>query len=154
MRRETRWAKCSSRFLIFCHRAALSCSPEAQRPVRLRLRAIHPNSLFLKPAISRPPPMKRVARIEPSTVWMVHTAICSPRLRSTAQSFVSGFVVTCCANLGGVVNRFSMGVCSHQRPACRTSEGLPISPPSGSSLPVRRTLSQDQQLPVHNLMTM
>src|SRR5712691_9384567 len=54
-------------------------------PVLARLRAIRPNCRFLKPDISLPPPMKRVARIVPSTVWTVQTAICSLRLRSTAD---------------------------------------------------------------------
>ena len=36
------------------------------------------------------PPMKRVARMVPSTVWTVQTAMCSLIFKSTAQIFVSG----------------------------------------------------------------
>ncbi len=62
----------------------------SQDAVLLRLTAMRPSVRFLKPTISLPPPMKRVARMVPSTVWTVQTARCSPRLRSTAQIFVSG----------------------------------------------------------------
>src|SRR5216684_2041263 len=151
----TRWATCSSRARILRHRAALSCSPAAMMPVLARLRAIRPSSCFLKPAIAVPPPIKRVARIEPSTVWMVHTARCSPGFRSTAQSFVAPCVVTWCSMFAGRLNFLSTGVCTHQCSPCRTSCGLPNSVPSvGKSRPVIRTLSQLQQVPVQTLSTM
>src|SRR5712692_10600866 len=121
------------------------------RPVLSRLRAIRPNCLFLKPAISLPPPMKRVARIVPSTVWTVHTAKCSLRFRSTAQIFVSALVLTCSSMVAGLLNFFSTGVCSHHCLPCRISEGLPISTPAGKSRPVMRTLIQLQHVPVQTL---
>src|SRR5258708_9372959 len=84
------------------------------------------------PAIALPPPIKRVAMMVPSTVWTVHTAMCSLILRSTAQIFVA-VLVTCSAILGGAVNVFSMGVCSHHCFPLRTRAGLCIVYPLGRS---------------------
>src|SRR5436305_11042935 len=98
--------------------------------------------------------MNLVERHVPSTVWMVQTAKCSLRLRSTAQIFVSTLVVTCFSILGGLLNCFSMGVCSHQWLPCRTREGLPISISAGRSRPVMRHFSQLQHVPVQTLSRM
>src|SRR5260370_28757991 len=114
---------------------------------------MRPNSFFLKPAISLPPPIKPVARMVPSTVWTVHTARCSPRLRSTEQIFVSVFAI-CSAILSGAVKVFWMGVCSHHFCPGRTGAGLPNSNSSGTSRPNVRTLTQDQQVPVQTLSRM
>src|SRR5215472_9687142 len=114
---------------------------------------MRPSSFFLKPAIRLPPPMKRVARMVPSTVWTVHTANCSPILRSTEQIFVSVFVI-CSAILDGEVKVFSMGVCSHHFCPRRTREGLPITYPSGRSRESVRTLIQLQHVPVQTLSMM
>src|ERR1700676_749399 len=122
-------------------------------PICDRLRAMRPNCFFLKPDISRPPLIKRVARIVPSTVWTVQTANCSLRLRSTEQILVSVFV-TCSAILGGLLNGFSMGVCNHHCFPRRTRAGLPIAYPSGTSRPKVRTFTQDQQVPVQTLSRM
>src|SRR5260370_8273839 len=153
MRAFTRCAMCSSALRILRQRSALSCSFSAMMPVSRRLRAIGPNRCFLKAAISLAPPINRVARMVPSTVWTVHTANCSLRLRSIAQSFVSA-VVICAAILGGLLNVFSMGVCNHHCFPRRTRAGLPISKPSGRSRPNVRTLTQDQQVPVQTLSRM
>src|SRR5258708_29993510 len=125
IRALTRWARSSSRLLILRQRLALSCSPCAIMPVLLRLRAIHPQWCFLKPDISLPPPINWVARIVPSTVWMVQTAICSSRFRPIAQIVVSVLVVTCCSVFAGLLNDFSIGVCIHHSFPCLISEELP-----------------------------
>src|SRR5260370_9083229 len=94
--------------------------------------------------------MKRGARMVHSTVWTVHTANCSLRLRSIAQIFVSA-VVICSAIVGGAVNVFSMGVCSHHFCPRRTSAGLCNSKPAARPRPKVPTLTQYQQDPVHTL---
>src|SRR6266516_2383433 len=98
--------------------------------------------------------MNLVARIVPSTLWMVQTAKCSLRLRSTAQIFVCVLVVTCFSIFGGLLNGFSRGVCNHHWFPRRTREGLPSSTSAGNSRPVIRTLSQLQQVPVQTLSRM
>src|SRR6266446_3752656 len=98
--------------------------------------------------------MNVVARIVPSTVWTLHTARCVSRLRSTAQIFVSGLLVTCFSIFGGLANCFSTGVCNHHCFPRRTREGLPTSPRAGTSRPVSRHLSQLQHVPVQTLSRM
>ena len=144
----------SSPFLIFFHKSALSCSPSRRMPVRERLRAIRPSCFFLKPDTRCPPPMKRVARVEPSPSRIVHTANCSLILRSTAQILVWAFVLICFSILTGFLIFFSIGVCRYHRPPLWTSCGLHSSKPSGVSRPVRRTRIQLQQVPVQTLMRM
>src|SRR6266849_5643885 len=114
MRALTRWATCVSALRILRQRSALSCSFEAQMPVLDRLRAMRPSCFFLRPFTHLPPLINLVARIEPSTVRMVHTAKCSFKFRSTEQIFVCSFVVICFSILPGLLNGFSMGVCNHQ----------------------------------------
>src|SRR5713101_5899053 len=123
IRALTRWATCSSMWRILRQRSALSCSFSAMMPVCDRWRAIRPNCLFLKPDIALPSPINRVARIVPSTVYTVHTAKCWSRLRSTAQIRVSALVM-CSAMFGGLVNVFSVEVCSHHCSPRRTRTGL------------------------------
>jgi hypothetical protein len=57
-------------------------------------------------------------------------------------------------NLGWTAELFSRGVWSHHCFPRRTSEGLPISTPSGGSRPNVPTLIQLQQVPVHTLRRM
>src|SRR5260370_11066452 len=154
MRALTRWAIWSSTLVILRQRSALSCSPEAQMPVIPRLRAIRPSCFFLRPFPRLPPLLNLVARIEPSTVRMVHTARCSVILRSTEQIFVCSFVVICFSIFAGLFNCFSMGVCSHHPLPRLMRDGLPIRASSGISRPVIRTLIQLQTLPVHTLIMM
>jgi hypothetical protein len=65
--------------------------------------------------------MKRVARVEPSAVWTVHTAIGPSRLRSTVQIFVCTCVVICSSTFAGLLNFLSTGVCNHHSLPCRTN---------------------------------
>src|SRR5260370_31480900 len=58
------------------------------------------------------------------------------------------------AMFGGLVNVFSMEVCSHHCSPRRTRTGLCISKPSGRSRPNVRPFTQDQQVPVHTLSRM
>src|SRR2546423_2485388 len=98
--------------------------------------------------------MNLVARIVPSTVWIVHTAMFSFMFKSTAHIFVCALVATCFAMVPELLNCLSTGVCNHHCLPCLTREGLPISPSSGNCRPVMRTLIQLQHVPVHTLITM
>jgi len=90
---------------------------------------------FLRPFNWLPPPMKRVASVVPSLVWMVHTARESLALNLTEHTFTSGALVTCSFTVPGLVTSFSTKVCSHQRlPRC-TYFGLFTSQSSGNSRP-------------------
>src|SRR5271157_3940683 len=98
--------------------------------------------------------MNLVARVEPSTSRIVHTANGPSRLRSTAQIRVLLIVLICFSILNGFLIFFSIGVCKYQRPPLCTSCGLHSSKPSGIDRPVMCIRIQLQQVPVQTLMQM